>query len=139
MPVFQIHSQLLADCHRLGRFDLCHVLLNKNALLPWFILVPETDVTDMLDLPDQQRNAVMNEAALISQFIKRRLGYAKVNFGAIGNVVPQLHLHVVGRRPDDACWPAPVWGNLPDGAEYTAVRVVEMTDLLVRQHAMRTV
>ena len=139
MPVFQIHAQLLADCHRLGRFDLCHVLLNKNALLPWFILVPETDVTDMHDLPDQQRNAAMNEAALISQFIKRRLGYPKVNFAAIGNVVPQLHLHVVGRRPDDACWPAPVWGNLPAGPEYTAARVVEMTNLLVRHHAMRTV
>jgi len=139
MPVFQIHSQLLADCHRLGRFDLCHVLLNKNALLPWFILVPETDVTDMLDLPDQQRNAAMNETALISKFIKRRLGYPKVNFAAIGNIVPQLHLHVVGRRPDDVCWPAPVWGNLPDGPEYTAARVVEMTDLLVRQHALRTV
>ena len=139
MPVFQIHSQLLADCHRLGRFDLCHVLLNKNALLPWFILIPETDVTDMLDLPDQQRNAAMNEAALISQFIKRRLGYPKVNLAAIGNVVPQLHLHVVGRRPDDACWPAPVWGNLPAGPEYTAARVVEMTNLLVRHHAMRTV
>jgi diadenosine tetraphosphate (Ap4A) HIT family hydrolase len=139
MQPFEIHPQLLADCHRLGQFDLCHVLLNKNALLPWFILVPQTDVSDLLELPDEHRNAAMNETALISQFIKRQLGYPKVNFAAIGNIVPQLHLHVVGRRPDDPCWPAPVWGNLPDGPEYTAVRVAEMTDLLVRHRAMRTV
>jgi diadenosine tetraphosphate (Ap4A) HIT family hydrolase len=139
MPVFEIHTQLLADCHRLGRFNLCHVLLNKNALLPWFILVPESDVKDLLDLPQQQSNAVINEASAISQIIKQHLGYPKVNFAAIGNVVPQLHLHVVGRRPDDPCWPAPVWGNLPDGQGYTAVRVAEVTDLLVRHHAMRKV
>ena len=137
MLPFEIHTQLLADCHRLGRFNLCHVLLNKNALLPWFILVPESDVKDLLDLPQQQSNAVINEASAISQIIKQHLGYPKVNFAAIGNVVPQLHLHVVGRRPDDPCWPAPVWGNLPDGPEYTAARLAEMTDLLVRHHALR--
>jgi diadenosine tetraphosphate (Ap4A) HIT family hydrolase len=139
MSVFEIHPQLLADCHRLGRFHLCHVLLNKNALLPWFILVPETNLMDLFDLPQQQKSEATNEAGIISQFIKHHLGYPKVNFAAIGNVVPQLHLHVVGRRPDDACWPAPVWGNLPDGPEYAAVRVAEMTDLLVRHHSMRTV
>ena len=74
---------------------------NKNAALPWFILVPQTAVTDLLDLPEAQRTAAMNEAAVIGQFIKRHLGYAKINFAAIGNVVPQLHLHIVGRKPDD--------------------------------------
>jgi len=103
MPPLEIHAQLLADCHCLGRFTCCHVLLNKNALLPWFILVPETDVTDLLDLPQQQRNGASNEAGIISQFIKRHLGYSKINFAAIGNVVPQLHLHVVGRKPGDPC------------------------------------
>jgi diadenosine tetraphosphate (Ap4A) HIT family hydrolase len=138
VPVFEIHPQLLADCHRLGRFDLCHVLLNKNAVLPWFILVPQTDVTDLLDLSDEQRNTAINEATVVSQFVKGHLGYPKVNFAAIGNVVPQLHLHVVGRRPDDPCWPAPVWGNLANGPEYSPARIAEMTDLLVRHHSMCT-
>lgn len=139
MPPFEIHAQLLADCHRLGRFPCCHVLLNKNALLPWFILVPETDVTDLFDLPQQQRNRAINEAGIISQFVKRHLGYPKINFAAIGNVVPQLHFHVVGRKPGDPCWPAPVWGNLPDGPGYSSADIAEMTDLLVRHHSMRTV
>lgn len=137
MPVFEIHSQLLADCHRLGRFARCHVLLHKNALLPWFILVPETDVTDLLDLADEQRNAAISEAEIISRFVKRHLGHPKVNFAAIGNVVPQLHLHVVGRRPGDPCWPAPVWGNLAEGPGYSQARIAELTDLLVRHHSMR--
>ncbi|HWH76528.1 MAG TPA: HIT domain-containing protein [Candidatus Binatus sp.] len=126
MPEFEIHSQLLVDCHRLGRFDLCHVLLHKNALLPWFILVPESDMTDLLELPDEQRITAINETGVIAQFIKRHLGYQKINFAAIGNVVPQLHLHVVGRKPDDPCWPAPVWGNLPDGPSYNPRRIEEI-------------
>jgi len=115
MAEFQLHHQLLLDSHRLGRFHLCHLLLHKNAALPWFILVPETNVTDLLDLPDELRATALSEANRVSTFIKRDLNYPKVNFAAIGNVVPQLHLHVVGRNPNDSCWPAPVWGHLRDG------------------------
>ena len=130
---FEIHPQLLADCHRLGRLEFCHVLLNKNALLPWFILVPETAVSDLLDLPEPQRTAALHEAAVIGQCIKRHLGYAKINFAAIGNIVPQLHLHVVGRKPGDRCWPAPVWGHLVESQHYSDRRVGEIRELLVRQ------
>ena len=137
MTGFTIHHQLLVGCHRLGRFNFCHVLLHKNALLAWFILVPETDVTDLLDLPDAQRIAATNEAALASQFLKQRLGYPKINFAAIGNVVAQLHLHVVGRKPGDACWPAPVWGNLPDGPPYAAQRLEEIASELSDYYGLR--
>lgn len=137
MSDFEIHPHLLADCHRLGRLELCHVLLNKNAVLPWFVLVPETAVADLLDLPEAQRTAALSEAAVIAQLIKRYLGYAKINFAAIGNVVPQLHLHIIGRKPADACWPAPVWGNLVESQEYSAQRVVEMRELLVLQCSLK--
>jgi diadenosine tetraphosphate (Ap4A) HIT family hydrolase len=130
MTGFTINHQLLADCHRLGRFDFCHILLHQNALLAWFILVPETEVTDLLDLPEAQRTAAINEAALASQFVKQHLGYPKINFAAIGNVVGQLHLHVVGRKPGDPCWPAPVWGNLPDGPPYAAQRLEQIASEL---------
>jgi diadenosine tetraphosphate (Ap4A) HIT family hydrolase len=130
MSVFEIHPQLLADCHRLGRLQLCHVLLNKNASLPWFILVPETTVADLLDLPETQRTAALNDAAVIARFIKRHLGHIKINFAAIGNVVPQLHLHVVGRSPDDPCWPAPVWGNLVESRQYSDQRLADLRELL---------
>ena len=137
MSRFEIHPQLLTDCHRLGKFAFCHILLNKNAVMPWFILVPQTDVTDLLDLPDEQRIAAINEAAMIGQFIKRHLGYGKINFAAIGNVVPQLHLHIVGRKPDDPCWPAPVWGHLAESREFPIQRVAEIRELLVRYCSLK--
>ncbi len=137
MSRFEIHPQLLADCHRLGKFAFCHVLLNKNGVLPWFILVPQTAATDLLDLAEEQRTIAINEAAVIGQLIKRHLGYGKINCAAIGNVVPQLHLHVVGRKPDDPCWPAPVWGHLTESREYAASRVEQIRQLLVRDCSLK--
>jgi diadenosine tetraphosphate (Ap4A) HIT family hydrolase len=100
MSRFEIHPQLLHDCHRLGQLRLCHVLLHKNAAVPWLILVPETASSgDLLDLPGHVRNAAMDEAAIVARFIKNEFAVSKINFAAIGNIVPQLHLHVVGRTP----------------------------------------
>ncbi len=99
MSDFDIPPRLRADCHSLGRYALCHLLLHRNAAVPWFILVPETDLPDLLDLPPAERDAAVAESAAVAAFVKDTLGWPKVNFGAIGNLVPQLHLHVVGRRP----------------------------------------
>jgi diadenosine tetraphosphate (Ap4A) HIT family hydrolase len=118
MEQSQIHPQLLADCHYLGSLSACEVLLNRNAALPWFILVPDTRIADLLDLPQEQRDVVMADCAAVSGFIKQGLGYTKVNFAGLGNVVPQMHLHIIGRREGDPCWPNPVWGNLPAGRQY---------------------
>jgi diadenosine tetraphosphate (Ap4A) HIT family hydrolase len=124
MEASQIHSQLLADCHNLGSLPATQVLLHRNAALPWFILVPDTRMQDVLDLPDEHRKMVMTDCAGISAFIKQTLGFDKVNFAGLGNVVPQMHLHVIGRSAGDGCWPQPVWGNLPDGGEYTHARLL---------------
>ena len=123
MPDFRIHPQLMADCHRLGRFPESHLLLHRNAALPWFILVPETPVLDLLDLEADARGRILAECAQVSAYIKSELGMPKVNFAAIGNLVAQLHLHVVGRAPGDACWPAPVWGHLQPGLDYSPERL----------------
>ena len=120
MQEVQIHPQLLADCHDLGRLPACAVLLHRNAILPWFILVPDTVFNDVLDLPQEHRDAVITDCAAVSTFIKEVLGYDKVNFAGLGNVVPQMHLHVIGRSESDAAWPQPVWGALRDTATYTA-------------------
>jgi len=120
MQEIQIHPQLLADCHDLGRLPACAVLLHRNAVLPWFILVPDTVFNDVLDLPQEHRDAVITDCAAVSTFIKEVLGYDKVNFAGLGNVVPQMHLHVIGRSESDAAWPQPVWGALRDTATYTA-------------------
>jgi len=139
MEQVQIHSQLLADCHHLGRFPASEVLLNRNAALPWFILVPETQLTDVLDLPDEHRSAVVTECAAISSFIKQVLGYEKVNFAGLGNVVPQMHLHIIGRHSTDPCWPQPVWGNLAPGGEYTSAQLHEWQDGLAKMAGLEPV
>ena len=126
-----IHPQLLADCHYFGGLSVCDVLLNRNAAVPWFILVPDSQLPDALDLPEAQRRAVLSECATISAFIKGELGYSKVNFAGLGNVVPQMHLHIIGRSNSDACWPQPVWGALPEGETYPPEVVQQWQDKLV--------
>ena len=130
MTRFTIHPQLLADCHRLGRFPASHLLLHKNALVPWFVLVPESDRANLFELAPPLRHAVMEESALVARFITGELGFPKINFAAIGNLVPQLHVHLIGRRPGDPCWPLTVWGNLPDDGAYLPERIREWTALL---------
>ena len=128
-----IHPQLLADCHLLGTLDDNTLLLHRNAGLPWFILVPATEQADVLDLSGEQRAAVLQCCAEVSRFIKQNLGYNKVNFAGLGNVVPQQHLHIVGRREDDPCWPQPVWGNLPSGPDYATETLHHWVELLQRE------
>jgi len=132
-----IHPQLLADCYLLGRFDACSVLLNRNACLPWFILVPDTDVEDILDLPAQRLNQVTAECQRISAFLKQSQGFSKTNFAGLGNVVAQMHLHVIGRSSEDACWPQPVWGNLTESAEYDPETVADWTAVLVGEYGLK--
>jgi diadenosine tetraphosphate (Ap4A) HIT family hydrolase len=133
MEQSQIPQQLLTDCHVLGSLPASTLLLNRNAALPWFILVPQTPLCDVLDLPPQQRDAVLAECAAVSAFIKQVLGFDKVNFAGLGNVVPAMHLHIIGRHPNDACWPQPVWGNLPGGEAYSMERLREWQAGLVTQ------
>lgn len=115
---FSLHPQLQADCHLLGQLDDLVVLLHRNSTIPWVILVPQTTVQDLLDLPEDQLQRAMLAARAAGRFVRQHFGLSKLNFGAIGNLVPQLHLHVVGRHPDDPCWPKPVWGNLSNSREY---------------------
>ncbi|WP_295457282.1 HIT domain-containing protein [uncultured Thiodictyon sp.] len=118
MTEFSIHPQLLADCHRLGRLSATHLLLHKNAAVPWFILVPETTLGNLLDLPTGERDAVLADCKRVSDYLTGSRGCPKVNVAWIGNVVPQLHVHVIGRDPADACWPKPVWGHLETVRDY---------------------
>jgi diadenosine tetraphosphate (Ap4A) HIT family hydrolase len=119
-PPFVLHPQLQTDCHCLGWLSDSHLLLHRNAQIPWFILVPETDLANLLDLPLLQRNAVLDNAKQVSDYLIEVLACPKVNVAWIGNLVPQLHVHVIGRRPNDPCWPKPVWGHLTQSRAYSA-------------------
>jgi diadenosine tetraphosphate (Ap4A) HIT family hydrolase len=132
MAGFHLHPRLLEDCHRLGRFALSHVLLHRNAGLPWFILVPEVDqaVLELHELEAAQRQTLNDELDAVARFVQTGLGAQKLNIAAIGNIVPQLHVHVIGRGPGDPCWPGVVWGNLPAGPTWSPARVVALADSL---------
>lgn len=125
-----LHPRLAADCHVLGRAGDARLLLSREAALHWFLLVPETDCVDLLDMPVTARDALMQTAAYLSVLLKASLGYPKVNVAALGNVVPQLHLHVVGRRPGDFCWPDPVWGRPGPGSVYSEDALQTLRQLL---------
>ena len=135
----ELPPQLAADCHHLGSLPTAQVLLMRNAALHWFILGPETRLQDVLDLPEEHRQAVIDDCAAVSAFIKQVLGYDKVNFAGLGNVVPDMHLHIIGRREGDACWPQPVWGVLPDGGTYSPEELLEIQDGLARMAGMTPV
>lgn len=106
-----LDPRLQADCIALGVLHGCRLLLMNNALVPWFILVPDTDHTELYELAPAQQSDVLAAVNLLSALLKTHLGAEKVNVAAIGNVVAQLHVHVVGRRADDFCWPGVVWGT----------------------------
>lgn len=109
-----IHSQLSADCIVLGRFSLCHLLLMNDSNYPWFILVPDRDdIREIYQLDANDRKQLLDESCRLSEFIMRRFGGDKLNVAALGNQVPQLHLHHIVRFTADPAWPGPVWGKFP--------------------------
>ena len=108
---FVLDERLQRDCFFLGRLELSQLLLLNNAAVPWFILVPEVAVTELCDLDEQLHGVLMHESRRVAEFVRQTFAVDKLNVAAIGNVVSQLHLHVIGRRKDDYCWPNVVWGT----------------------------
>ncbi len=107
-----IHSQLRKDCLILGRFELSHLLLMNDSNYPWFILVPDRDdITEIYQLSGSDRDQFWKESCQLSRSLMQRLDGDKLNVAAIGNMVPQLHLHHIVRYQSDPVWPAPVWGK----------------------------
>jgi diadenosine tetraphosphate (Ap4A) HIT family hydrolase len=109
---FILDSRLARDCFVLGQLGFSLVLLMNNCLVPWFILVPKTQVKEICDLPQDEQLELLKEINLISAFIKKTYPHVtKLNVAAIGNMVSQMHIHIIGRNPDDYCWPNVVWGD----------------------------
>lgn len=118
--MFKLHEQLKSDCERLGRFELCQVLLMRDANYPWCILVPErADIREIHQLNAADRLQLMHESHQLSTTMAAVFKADKMNIAALGNVVPQLHIHHIVRYRNDLAWPAPVWGKLP-ARSYTA-------------------
>lgn len=121
-----IDPAFLATSEALGELGLSHARLQADARFPWIVLIPRADdARELEDLTPKEREALMEEILRAGEAVRavgEALGrpVAKLNVGQLGNLTPQLHVHVVGRRSDDAAWPGPVWGAgtaQPYGAE----------------------
>ncbi len=120
---WSLHPQLAADTVPVGDLTLCRVLLANDANYPWAILVPRLPaLTEIIDLPENEQVQLLGEIASVARTLKAVTFCDKLNIAAIGNVVSQLHVHVVARRRSDAAWPKPVWGAAPATAYDPAAR-----------------
>lgn len=128
---FEIDQRLMADSHEFFCWKQYHVRLNKNANIAWFLIIPETDEIEFCELPNKQQLEITYLSKVLGMYMKSNSEVKKINFAAIGNVVQQLHVHVVGRHPNDPLWPDVVWGNALPEKKYTNHELVKIkTDLL---------
>lgn len=106
--------RLLNDCEVIGQFKLSHVLLMRDANYPWVVLVPDrNDVSEVFELTQEDQQQLNLESNTLLSFLKEEFNADKMNVAALGNVVPQLHVHHIVRYKHDIAWPVPVWGAFP--------------------------
>lgn len=127
---FQLHKRLAQDCIQLGRFELSLLLLMNDINYPWFILVPQrADITEIFDLSFSDQKQLAIESVLLSETLARVFKAHKMNTAAIGNLVPQLHIHHIVRYQNDRAWPAPIWGAF-DPVPYTEIQLTTLINKL---------
>jgi diadenosine tetraphosphate (Ap4A) HIT family hydrolase len=109
---FELHTRLAADCIRVGRLPLSLLLLLNDARYPWFILVPQrSGIGEIFQLPESDQCQLWRESANLAHNLMQSFHADKINIGALGNLVPQLHVHHIARFTSDPAWPGPVWGH----------------------------
>ena len=112
MTTFDLDPRLDADTASVGMLGLCRVLLMRDARYPWLILVPALpDLVEISDLSAADQSRLMTEIAAAGEALAGLYRPEKINTGALGNIVRQLHVHIVARNAGDPAWPGPVWGH----------------------------
>jgi diadenosine tetraphosphate (Ap4A) HIT family hydrolase len=112
--VFALDPRLQQDTLPIGDFPLCRLLLSNDSNYPWFILVPRReDISEIFQLDVADQLQLWQETTALAETLKDSFDADKLNVAALGNVVSQLHMHVIVRKREDAAWPAPVWGKHP--------------------------
>jgi len=130
---FALDARLAADTIAIGELRLSRLLLMNDARFVWLILVPRRrQLCELIDLGAAERAILMDEIAAVSAALIGQPGVDKINVGALGNIVLQLHIHVVARRAGDAAWPGPVWGSGPP-QRYDAARASEIANDVKRR------
>jgi diadenosine tetraphosphate (Ap4A) HIT family hydrolase len=111
---WSLHPRLKEDTIDIGDLPLCRVLVIKDANYPWLLLVPRRpDIVEIIDLDEVAQAQLMTEISRVARALKDITKCEKLNIAALGNVVLQLHVHLIARRSNDAAWPRPVWGVTP--------------------------
>ncbi|HSR66039.1 MAG TPA: HIT family protein [Xanthomonadaceae bacterium] len=131
---WQLHPQLAADSHPLAAFVLSELRLMDDANYPWLVLVPRVpEAGELTDLQGEQRHRLADEIDRAAHVLRAVFRPRKLNVAALGNIVPQLHVHVIARFEDDPAWPAPVWGRVaarPYTPEQLVERIARLQDAL---------
>lgn len=127
---FELAPELKRDCIELADWPLCKVLLMNDSQYPWLILVPRIDnVKEIIDLSESQQQLFWSESAKLSRVLNDVFRPDKLNVAALGNMVPQLHIHHIARFKNDVAWPKPVWGLFPS-VPYQNEQVVKLKKAL---------
>jgi diadenosine tetraphosphate (Ap4A) HIT family hydrolase len=127
---YELHPQLAADTHPLATFELCELRLMDDANYPWLVLVPRVaEARELVDLDAAQRHLLTDEIDRAARMLRDAFRPHKLNVAALGNIVPQLHVHVIARDENDPAWPAPVWGRVA-ARPYPPEMLVERVRLL---------
>ena len=116
-PAWSLHSRLKEDTIDIGDLPLCRVLVIKDAHYPWLLLVPrKAGITEIIDLDESEQAQLMAEVTRAARALRDVTACHKLNIAALGNAVPQLHVHIIARFRHDPAWPKPVWGAVPPRA-----------------------
>ncbi|MGN8275274.1 HIT domain-containing protein [Pseudomonas sp. SMV71] len=128
--MFALDPRLQQDTLPIGDFPLCRLLLSNDSNYPWFILVPRREsISELFQLDDGDQQQLWKETTALAETLKDSFDADKMNVATLGNVVSQLHMHVIVRKRDDVAWPAPVWGKHP-ARPYTEVQVAAVRERL---------
>ena len=124
---FKLHKKFLKSSHHITDLQLCSIRLYDNSKFPWLILIPKRNkITDMSDLNSKDQILLMKEIIYVSKIIKKLFKTSKLNVEKIGNVVPQLHIHIIARSKKDSSWPLSVW--VVKGKNYSKIALRNMEE-----------
>ena len=123
---FKLHKKFLKSSHHIIDLQLCSIRLNDNSKFPWLILIPKRNkITDMSDLNSKDQIQLIKEIVFVSKIMKQLFKTSKLNVEKIGNIVPQLHIHIIARSKKDNSWPLSVWVVKGKNYSKTALKVME--------------
>ena len=122
---FKLDRKFLKSSHHIIDLKLCTIRLNDNSKFPWVILIPKrNNITDMSDLNSKDQNLLMKEIIYVSKIMKKSFKTKKLNVEKIGNIVPQLHIHIIARSKKDSSWPLSVWVVKGKNYSKTALKIM---------------